>query len=117
MRYVLAETLLLAALGGVAGVSMAFGTLSLLRTLGTSLARRDLTPGVSIPRLEEIQIDGTSLRFALAATLCVGLLVGLLPVIRYALARHLDTLKAGDNVRFTIDTHKQAIVKIEKLKK
>jgi Cu/Ag efflux protein CusF len=29
----------------------------------------------------------------------------------------LDKLKAGDNVRFTIDTHKQAIVKIEKLKK
>ena len=95
VRYVLTETLLLAALGGVAGVSLAFGTLSLLRTLGTSLARRDLTPGVSIPRLEEIQIDGTSLRFALASTLCVGLLVGLLPVVRYALARHLDTLKVG----------------------
>ena len=29
----------------------------------------------------------------------------------------LDTLKAGDHVRFTIGTHKQAIVKIEKLKK
>ena len=29
----------------------------------------------------------------------------------------LDKLKAGDNVRFTIDTQKQAIVKIEKLKK
>ena len=29
----------------------------------------------------------------------------------------LDKLKAGDSVRFTIDTHKQAIVKIEKLKK
>jgi mono/diheme cytochrome c family protein len=29
----------------------------------------------------------------------------------------LDKLKVGDNVRFTIDTHKQAIVKIEKLKK
>jgi len=42
VRYVLTETLLLAALGGVAGVSLAFGTLSLLRTLGTSLARRDL---------------------------------------------------------------------------
>jgi Cu/Ag efflux protein CusF len=29
----------------------------------------------------------------------------------------LDKLKAGDKVRFTIDTQKQAIVKIEKLKK
>ena len=66
-----------------------------MRTLGTSLARRDLTPGVSIPRLEEIQIDGTALVFTVATTLCVGLLVGLLPIVRYALARHLDALKDG----------------------
>ena len=55
VRYVLTETLLVAAVGGAAGVLLAFGAVSLLRTLGTSLARRDLTPGVSIPRLEEIQ--------------------------------------------------------------
>ena len=29
----------------------------------------------------------------------------------------LDKLKAGDNVRFTIDTQQKAIVKIEKLHK
>jgi Cu(I)/Ag(I) efflux system protein CusF len=29
----------------------------------------------------------------------------------------LDKLKAGDNVRFTIDTQQKAIVKIEKLRK
>jgi putative ABC transport system permease protein len=51
-----------------------------------------LTPGVSIPRLEEIQIDGTALVFTVAITLGVGLLVGLLPIVRYALARHLDVL-------------------------
>ena len=95
VRYVLTETLLLATCGGAAGVLLAFGTVSLLRTLGTSLARRDLTPGVSIPRLEEIQIDGTALIFTVAITLCVGLLVGLLPIVRYALARHLDALKDG----------------------
>jgi len=95
VRYVLTETLLVAVCGGAAGVLLAFGTVSLLRTLGTSLARRDLTPGVSIPRLEEIQINGTALLFAVAITLCVGLLVGLLPVIRYALARHWDALKDG----------------------
>jgi putative ABC transport system permease protein len=95
VRYVLTETLLLATLGGAAGVLLALGTVSALRTLGTSLARRDLTPGVSIPRLEEIGIDGTALSFTVATTLCVGLLVGLLPIIRYALARHLDALKGS----------------------
>lgn len=93
VRYVLTETLLLATCGGAAGVLLAVGTVSLLRTLGTSLARRDLTPGVSIPRLEEVGIDGTALLFSLATTLCVGLLVGLLPVLRYGLARHVDALK------------------------
>lgn len=67
----------------------------MLRTLGTTLARRDLTPGVSIPRLDEIQIDATARGFAVATTLSVGLLVGLLPVVRYALVRHLDVLRAG----------------------
>jgi predicted permease len=95
VRYVLTETLLLATCGGVAGVLLAFGTVSALHTLGTSLARRDLTPGVSIPRLEEIQIDGTALVFSVATTLSVGLLVGVFPIVRYALARQLDTLKAG----------------------
>ena len=95
VRYVLTETMLLATLGGTAGVLLAFGTVGTLRTLGTSLARRDLTPGVSIPRLEEIQIDGTALGFTAAITLCVGLLVGVFPIVRYALARHLDVLRAG----------------------
>ena len=93
VRYVLTETMLVATCGGAVGVLFAFGTVSLLRTLGTSLARRDLTPGVSIPRLEEIGINETALLFSVAITLCVGLLVGLLPVVRYGLARHVDALK------------------------
>jgi putative ABC transport system permease protein len=95
VRYVLTETLLLTAGGGAAGVLLAWGSVSLLRTLGTSLARRDLTPGVSIPRLEEIGIDGTALIFSVVITLCVGLLVGLLPMVRYALSRHVDALQGG----------------------
>jgi putative ABC transport system permease protein len=95
VRYVLTETLLVATGGGVGGVLFAFGAVSLVRALGTSLSRRDLTPGVSIPRLEGIGIDGTALLFALATTICVGVLVGLLPIARYALARHGDALTDG----------------------
>lgn len=92
VRYVLTETLVVAACGGAAGVLFAFGAVAMLRTLGASLARRDLTPGVSIPRLEEIGIDGTALSFAVGITLCAGLLVGLLPIVRFALARHVEAL-------------------------
>ena len=95
VRYVLTETLLVTAGGGAAGVLLALGSVSLLRTLGTSLARRDLTPGVSIPRLEEIRIDGTALIFSVVITLCVGLLVSLLPIVRHALSRHVDVLQGG----------------------
>jgi putative ABC transport system permease protein len=93
VRYVLTETLLVAAAGGAGGVLFALGALSLLRTLGTNLARRDLTPGVSIPRLEEIRIDATALMFTVAITLGVGLLVGLLPIVRHALSRHVGAVQ------------------------
>jgi predicted permease len=95
VRYVLTETLLVATFGGAAGVLFAFGTVSLLRMLGTGLARNDLTPGVSIPRIGEIGIDGATLLFTLAITLGVGLVVGLLPIVRYALARRVDALNDG----------------------
>jgi putative ABC transport system permease protein len=95
VRYVLTETLLLSTFGGAAGVLLALGTVSALRTLGTSLARRDLTPGVSIPRLEEVQIDGAAFVFTVAITLGVALLVGVLPIVRYALARHLDVFRGS----------------------
>jgi putative ABC transport system permease protein len=86
-RYVLTETLLLSIGGGTAGVAFAWGALSLLRRLGTALARPDLTPGVSIPRLEDISLDGTALTFAAAMSLGIGVLVGLAPIIRQVLAR------------------------------
>jgi predicted permease len=93
--HVLTETLLLATFGGAAGVLFALGSVSTLRTLGATLARRDLTPGVSIPRLEEVQIDGAALVFTVAITLGVALLVGVLPIVRYALARHLDVFRGS----------------------
>ena len=33
--------------------------------------------------------------FTVATTFCVGLLVGLLPIVRYALARHVDALQGS----------------------
>lgn len=69
-RGVWAESLLLAAGGGLAGTVLAATALPLLV--------RALPAGL-IPRTHEIGVDGTALVFALGATALTGLLCGLLP--------------------------------------
>ncbi|HSG49613.1 MAG TPA: ABC transporter permease, partial [Longimicrobiales bacterium] len=66
------ESLMLAVLGGVAGVAVARVALSWL----LSVAPTDL------PRLEAVTLDGTVLAFTAAATLFSGLLFGLAPAFR-----------------------------------
>jgi predicted permease len=90
-RQMLAESMVLVAIGGAVGVAIAFGTLQLLRTLFANFL---LPPGrivrqigvefapTGFPRLEEIGLDATA--FAYAGGLCVvaGLLFGLTPAMR-----------------------------------
>ncbi|HSR68118.1 MAG TPA: ADOP family duplicated permease [Acidobacteriota bacterium] len=65
----LCESLLLALLGGTAGVALAAGALQALRAYG---------PG-SLPRLESVSLDWQVLSFALLISLLTCLLFGLLP--------------------------------------
>jgi predicted permease len=84
-RQLLAESLLLAAIGGAAGLLLAEAGLAALHALN---------PG-NIPRLEDIGIDGGVLAFTFAAALATGVLFGLAPVWR-ALKVDLNTsLKSG----------------------
>lgn len=72
VRQLVTESLILAVLGGVAGLVVArFGLASLL-----SLAPAD------IPRLDGVGLDGTVLAFTAGATLLSGLLFGLAPAFR-----------------------------------
>jgi putative ABC transport system permease protein len=68
-------------MGGAAGTGLAFGGIRLLRTLGTRLPRQDLGPGVSIPRLDEISLDGSMFAFSVALSVLTGVLFGLAPAI------------------------------------
>jgi predicted permease len=95
LRQLLTESLLLAIVAGVAGVGLAFGGVALLRTFGASLARRDMTVDVSIPRLDEIGLDWTALAFALAAVVVAGVLSGMAPAFRQSRASHADALRQG----------------------
>ncbi len=69
----LTEGLLLAAVGAVLGVALAWAGVGYLRTLDAALP---------IPRLAEVGIDGAVLGVALLTTLFVALLVSLVPALR-----------------------------------
>jgi putative ABC transport system permease protein len=93
LRQMLTESTLLSVIGAIAGTALAVGAINLLRTLATSLPRRDLGPGVSLPRLDEIAVDVPVLVFTIVVALLTGILCGLLPAVRHARAREADRLR------------------------
>jgi len=68
----LVESLVLAAIGGAAGVLLATGAVE---------AFRALNPG-NLPRVDEVTLDGTVLAYAALVTVLTSLLFGMLPAIR-----------------------------------
>jgi predicted permease len=84
-RQLLTESLLLSLCGGALGVLLALASLKWVRILG---------PG-SVPRLDDINIDGRVLLFTLFISLVSGTIFGLAPALRVS---HIDlhsTLKEG----------------------
>jgi putative ABC transport system permease protein len=80
-RQAVTESLVLATLGGLAGIVLAFGGLQLLRMLAGGLARRDLGPSTALPRLDEIGIDGTVWLYTIALSAATGLVFAALPAL------------------------------------
>jgi len=85
VRQILTESLLLAALGGGAGLLLASWGVSFLLALHPA----------GLPRLGDIHIDGRVLAFSLAACLLTALLFGLAPALQGARANLSGTLKEG----------------------
>src|SRR5262249_41057181 len=93
LRQLLAESLLLAAVGGASGTALAFGGVRLFRLLGTTLDRSDLGSASVFPRLAEVSVDSAALAFAAAVSLATGVVFGLAPALRHALPRPTATLR------------------------
>jgi putative ABC transport system permease protein len=74
VRELLFESLVLGLLGGVLGLALAFGVVKLLVAIGPA----------SLPRLDEIAVDGRVLGFALAISVIAGAVLGLVPALKYA---------------------------------
>jgi len=84
-RQLLTESLLLALLGAVGGLSLAAMSVNALKGLSSA----------NIPRIELIRLDWTVLLFALAVTLLTGVLCGLAPALRSARANLQAAIKEG----------------------
>ena len=57
LRQALTESVLIAVAGGVAGMALAYGGIHLLQALAAGTQRRDIGPGFTLPRIDEIGID------------------------------------------------------------
>jgi putative ABC transport system permease protein len=72
VRLLITESLLLSALGAVAGIGIAFASTGVLTTLGAA----------GLPRAADIGVDVAVLGFAALASMATGLLSGLLPALQ-----------------------------------
>ena len=84
IRQLLTETLVLYAIGAVAGVTLAAWSLDALVSISPA----------DIPRLDQASLDVSTLTFALAMTLVVGVVFGIAPAVqtsRHAPVEHLKS--------------------------
>jgi predicted permease len=82
LRQLVTESMVLALLGGAAGLLLAQWALGAVVTLGADL----------IPRAVEIGLDPVALAFSLLVTLVTGLAIGLLPAFQAARVNVTETL-------------------------
>ncbi len=84
-RYVMAESVLLAVAGGIAGIFLAWVGTRALVAAGPA----------SIPRLDAIGINGTVLAYTAVISLVAGILFGTIPGIRSGSIKAMRTLNDG----------------------
>jgi predicted permease len=85
VRGLLVESVILALMGGVLGAAFAYAGVRLLLAIGPA----------NLPRLTEISIDTQTLAFTVLLALISGLLLGLIPALKYAGPRASLALRNG----------------------
>jgi putative ABC transport system permease protein len=85
VRQLLTESLLLALIGGALGLLFAYWLVRVLVALGPT----------TLPRLDEIGVDGRTLAFTLGVSLLTSLLCGLVPALRVSSPDLNVSLKEG----------------------
>ena len=85
IRGLLVESVMLGVMGGSVGIGLAYAGVRLLVAIGPS----------NLPRLNEVSIDGPTLGFTLVLSVLSGLLLGLIPAVKYAAPRSGSTLQSA----------------------
>ena len=85
VRQLLVESMLLAGIGGVLGVLVAYDALGLILAHAPA----------NLPRLEEVHLDVRVLLFAVGISIFAGVACGLAPALRLAHLDPLDAMKSG----------------------
>jgi predicted permease len=85
IRQLLTESALLSLMGGALGLLLAFGAIRVLRLVGPD----------TLPRLNEIGLDGRVLFFTLVVSLVTGIVFGLAPALRASGVDLHEVLKDG----------------------
>jgi putative ABC transport system permease protein len=85
VRQMLAESVLLALIGGSAGVMLAIWGLDLLRSIGTQ----------TVPRLAEVNLDLRVLLVTLGTAVATGIMIGLIPALATGKPELTEALKEG----------------------
>jgi putative ABC transport system permease protein len=85
VRQLLTESALLSAIGGALGLLLAYWLVDALVAL---------SPG-TIPRIDEVSLDGRTLAFTLSVSMLTSLLFGLLPALRVSKPDLQEALKQG----------------------
>ncbi len=82
-RQIMIESLVLAVLGGAAGLAFAYAELRLLITHGPT----------DLPRVGEISLDSTSIWFALSCSFLSGILYGLIAALKFSFGSRLRSTR------------------------
>jgi putative ABC transport system permease protein len=103
VRQLLTEAILLGLCGGILGLLLAAWGVDVI----VSLAPK------SIPRLDEVRLDGAVLAFGLCAALVSGTLAGLVPALQASRTDVVEALKNGGSGSTTRGRARAALVVIE----
>ncbi len=84
-RGLILESVVLGLAGGVLGLAVAFAVLKPLLRLAPA----------GLPRIDEIALDGRAVAAALGVALVAGIVLGLVPALKYAMPRVMTALREG----------------------